>query len=208
MASGQTAGGKFFGNYLPAIVTGLVFNDADGDGVKDAGEAGLAGVTMFVDENNNGALDAGERTCVTRSNGAYTLAMKPGTHTVREVVPARVALPERLDPGGICGEPIERRVIRWPSGHESSFDARSWDTRRPSGSQAIVDTPTSCIRWASASNVRCASVSVSTVRRRGGLPSSAYARARPPGDQARVKTRPSARATSVNGPSGPAATER
>jgi uncharacterized repeat protein (TIGR01451 family) len=54
-----------------SIINGVKFNDTDGDGVKDAGEAGLAGWTIFIDSNANGVLDAGERSTVTDANGAF-----------------------------------------------------------------------------------------------------------------------------------------
>ena len=53
-------------------LTGTKFSDVDGDGVRDAGEAGVGGVTIFIDSNQNGVLDAGERTTVIDSNGNYS----------------------------------------------------------------------------------------------------------------------------------------
>ncbi|MFV1967020.1 MAG: peptidylprolyl isomerase, partial [Pirellulaceae bacterium] len=41
-------------------VSGIKFNDADGDGVRDTGEAGLGGFRIYSDENGNGQLDDGE----------------------------------------------------------------------------------------------------------------------------------------------------
>ncbi|HLA86189.1 MAG TPA: proprotein convertase P-domain-containing protein, partial [Thermoguttaceae bacterium] len=38
-------------------IQGSVFNDANANGRKDAGEAGLAGQTVFLDANHNGVLD-------------------------------------------------------------------------------------------------------------------------------------------------------
>ncbi|HXC74773.1 MAG TPA: SdrD B-like domain-containing protein, partial [Sphingomicrobium sp.] len=53
-------------------LTGTKFSDLDGDGIKDAGEGGVAGVTIFIDSNQNGSLDVGERTAVTDANGNYS----------------------------------------------------------------------------------------------------------------------------------------
>jgi uncharacterized repeat protein (TIGR01451 family) len=53
-------------------LSGVKFNDANGNGVRDAGEAGIGGVTIFIDSNQNGALDVGERTTVTASDGSYS----------------------------------------------------------------------------------------------------------------------------------------
>jgi uncharacterized delta-60 repeat protein len=45
---------------LPAgSISGAVFNDANGNGVRDIGETGAAGVTVYQDLNNNGRLDGG-----------------------------------------------------------------------------------------------------------------------------------------------------
>ena len=53
-------------------LTGTKFEDLDGDGIRDAGEGPVEGVTIFIDANKNGVLDAGERTTVTDADGNYT----------------------------------------------------------------------------------------------------------------------------------------
>ena len=69
-----------------ASIAGVVFDDADGDGVRDAGETGLPGWTVRLDLNNDGTFDA---STVTSAGGAYTFAnVTPGTHAVREVLQA------------------------------------------------------------------------------------------------------------------------
>ncbi|CAN7432598.1 DUF7507 domain-containing protein [Caulobacter sp. LjRoot300] len=57
-----------------STINGVKFGDTDGDGVKDAGEVGLAGWTIFIDSNENGVLDLGERSTVTDANGAFQFA--------------------------------------------------------------------------------------------------------------------------------------
>ena len=42
-------------------ITGVKFNDHDGDGVRDAGDEGLEGFTVYVDQNNNNKLDIDEQ---------------------------------------------------------------------------------------------------------------------------------------------------
>ena len=73
-----------------ATLTGTKFSDLDGDGVKDAGEGPVAGVTIFIDANQNGVLDAGERSTVTDANGNYTFyGVATGqTLWIDEVVPS------------------------------------------------------------------------------------------------------------------------
>src|SRR5207245_121006 len=55
----------------------------------DAGEGPIAGVTTFLDANNNGILDMGEATTTTDASGNFTFSnLLPGTYKPREVVPA------------------------------------------------------------------------------------------------------------------------
>ena len=41
-------------------IVGTTFNDVDGDGVFDAGDQLIPGVTVYLDQNNNGIQDANE----------------------------------------------------------------------------------------------------------------------------------------------------
>jgi protocatechuate 3,4-dioxygenase beta subunit len=67
-------------------LTGAAFNDANKNGVKDTGEAGLAGWTVYLDANNNGVKDAGESSTTTSATGAYAFNdLVPGAYTVRLV---------------------------------------------------------------------------------------------------------------------------
>lgn len=75
------------GNFEKITISGMKFEDTDGDGTKDAGETGLSGWTIFVDANNNGSLDGGEANDTTDTNGNYSFAdLGPGTYRVREVL--------------------------------------------------------------------------------------------------------------------------
>jgi predicted outer membrane repeat protein len=65
-------------------VAGAVFNDANGNGLRDANEAGFAGTTVWVDLNNNGILDSGEPSATTDASGQFTIPNVPaGTYTLR-----------------------------------------------------------------------------------------------------------------------------
>jgi autotransporter-associated beta strand protein len=48
--------------FPPAQIHGTVVNDLNRNGVRDAGEPGLSGWTVFLDQNNNGVLDSGTST--------------------------------------------------------------------------------------------------------------------------------------------------
>jgi RHS repeat-associated protein len=70
-------------------IEGGSFEDIDGDSMRDEGEPGLSGWTIYLDVNNNSILDDGERSTVTDTDGAYAFPnLFPGTYFVTEVVPA------------------------------------------------------------------------------------------------------------------------
>lgn len=54
-------------------IQGSVYDDADGDGTRDSGEAALAGQTVYLDSNGNGQLDNG--TVTTVASTAATLSI-------------------------------------------------------------------------------------------------------------------------------------
>src|SRR5207245_2935492 len=59
------------------------------NGSKDTGESGLSGVTLFLDANNNGVLDTGERSTTTDASRSDKLReVAAGTYLVREAVPS------------------------------------------------------------------------------------------------------------------------
>jgi hypothetical protein len=65
-------------------ISGVVFNDINGNGVRDAGENAAANETVFLDLNLDGSLDAGDPTAITDPTGAYTIAgLGAGTYRVR-----------------------------------------------------------------------------------------------------------------------------
>jgi hypothetical protein len=67
--------------------SGTKFHDLNGNGVKDAGEPGLAGFRMWADYDNDGVRDAGEPFDDTDASGNYTITNvqdPSGTYTIRE----------------------------------------------------------------------------------------------------------------------------
>ncbi|WP_144060109.1 SdrD B-like domain-containing protein [Rhodopirellula sallentina] len=64
-------------------ISGVVFDDIDADGVQSAGESGVAGWTIFLDEDGDGRLDSWESSTTTDSNGSYSFDTLPlGQHVV------------------------------------------------------------------------------------------------------------------------------
>lgn len=99
-----------FLNFAPQIgqVQGTIWNDLNGDGFRDAGDAGIAAWTVFLDINKNGTLDADtnndgiandpEPSRVTDVNGDYNFPFVPeGNYTVREERPAGWVSPIGFD---------------------------------------------------------------------------------------------------------------
>ena len=72
-----------------AMLSGTVFNDTNHDGRMEAGETGRAGVKVFLDQNNDGIPDHGEKSVLTDSKGQFSFgALVAGTYRLRVVVPA------------------------------------------------------------------------------------------------------------------------
>lgn len=85
-ASGTNALGQNFGNWRPSTINGAKLRDIDGDGVHpEVGDTPLAGFTIYVDYDNDGALDLNEPSAVSNGAGAYSITgVAPGTWRVRE----------------------------------------------------------------------------------------------------------------------------
>lgn len=62
-----------------AAISGAVYNDLNVNGVRDPGEPGLSGYTLYLDANGNGRLDAGETTATSNNSGDYTFLSLPAS---------------------------------------------------------------------------------------------------------------------------------
>ncbi len=87
-----------FGSREVHTLHGTKWHDLDADSVWDAGEPGLAGVTIYLDLNENGEFDDGEPMAITSvddpgttgtdETGSYQFTgLAPGAYTVAEVTP-------------------------------------------------------------------------------------------------------------------------
>ena len=86
VSSGQITT-NYFGNFKLGSISGMKFEDMNNNEDKDAGDAGLAGWTIFLDTNTNGTLDSGEPSTQTLTDGSYTFSeLGPGNYTIREVM--------------------------------------------------------------------------------------------------------------------------
>jgi len=80
-----------FGLTTTAVVRGNVFDDGNGDGARQVTEQGLPGVRVYIDENNNGEFDAGERSRLTNRVGDWRFAgLLPGKYRIRIDMPGSV----------------------------------------------------------------------------------------------------------------------
>ncbi len=102
-----------FGNWYESDKRGTKFEDLNADGVRDPGEPGLSGWTIFVDYNDNGTLDDNEPRAVTALDGSYQITgIQPGTYMVYEVMKTDVDWTQSLP-----GAP--------DFGYEETFTSRS-----------------------------------------------------------------------------------
>ncbi|MEZ6137703.1 MAG: SdrD B-like domain-containing protein [Pirellulaceae bacterium] len=70
-----------------ASVGGTVWNDLNGDTIRDSGEPGLADWTVYIDVNDNGQLDDGEPAQQSGSDGQYSFTdLRPGIYVIAEVI--------------------------------------------------------------------------------------------------------------------------
>jgi hypothetical protein len=89
LAAGGSSLNNNFGDFhgvLQGSLAGFVFNDLNGNGVRDAGEPGMAGVTVTLASPPAGYPTP---TVVTAADGSFLFASLPfGTFTLSETVPA------------------------------------------------------------------------------------------------------------------------
>jgi len=77
--------GRDYGQFKP--IRGSVFQDDNVNAKVDAGEAPMAGVTVYVDLNDNKALDVGEPSTKSDASGNYELGgLGAGTFKIREII--------------------------------------------------------------------------------------------------------------------------
>lgn len=70
-----------------SIFCGTVFNDANGNGVQDAGEAGVSGQVVSLYSGSTFVASA-----TTNASGLYTFSVHPGTYTIRFTAGSSYAL--------------------------------------------------------------------------------------------------------------------
>src|SRR5688572_27635686 len=136
------------GFVAPATISGVVFFDRSGDGVRNGGEEPLAGFEIFADVDGDGAIDADEPVAVSGADGTYALTNAlGGTYSIRavdqdlwvETTPPPVA----VSPGGtVAGIDFAVRTgasdsVSVPSGAEFRVNSRT--ANQQSDSMIAID---------------------------------------------------------------------
>lgn len=114
---------NYFGLLTPAAtgaIAGRVFRDSDADLTPDGAEQSLNGRTVYLDSNNNSALDAGEPNTITAGDGEYSFSgLAPATYRVRVVsqagwinaIPFNPALDQTLMATVLAGQTATEKNI-------------------------------------------------------------------------------------------------
>lgn len=74
-------------------IDGTVFTDLNANGQQDTGEPGIAGRTVFINNDGSGVPDANNPSTVTNASGNYTFTgLAAGAYTIQEVLPPNTIL--------------------------------------------------------------------------------------------------------------------
>lgn len=77
-----------FANTPNSNITGCKFEDFNLNGYRDGNEPAIPNVTIFIDTNGDGVLQANEPTTTTNQFGVFAFNnLRPGTYKIREVTP-------------------------------------------------------------------------------------------------------------------------
>ncbi len=111
LAAGTDATAYDFGELAAATLSGAVFVDANDNGVREAGEAGLAGVAI----NLAGTDDLGaavSRSATTAADGSYAFAgLRPGTYTLTQPTQPADTSNGTTTAGSAGGTPTSRGTV-------------------------------------------------------------------------------------------------
>lgn len=87
VVAGQSVTANFGHNLPNPVATGFKWLDSNGDGIRDAGEPGLAGVFIYIDLDGDDRPDIGEPASISKADGSYSLTPpSAGIYAIREVV--------------------------------------------------------------------------------------------------------------------------
>ena len=84
LSEGEDSTGNDYLDTMPVTIGNFVWNDTNANGIQDAGEAGIEGVTVNLIDASGTVID----TTTTMANGEYTFETMPGTYSVMFEIPA------------------------------------------------------------------------------------------------------------------------
>ncbi|MCI5190443.1 MAG: hypothetical protein D3905_11780, partial [Candidatus Electrothrix sp. AS4_5] len=90
-----------------------IWNDADGDGIQDAGEVGIVGVTvkLLTDDNNDGVYDVESGTTTTGADGRYIFDdLPPGSYVVEVTSPTGTTQTGDPDQPGVTATSADNKT--------------------------------------------------------------------------------------------------
>ncbi|MCI5222783.1 MAG: hypothetical protein D3924_08965, partial [Candidatus Electrothrix sp. AR4] len=84
LTAGQDYNDADFGyQQTNASIGDRIWLDENGDGMQDVGEAGISGVTVYIDDDGTPGYSSGDSQAITDSNGNYLIKnLSSGTHDV------------------------------------------------------------------------------------------------------------------------------
>lgn len=89
MLGGETSIDNSFAEALPVALSGHVYHDANDNGLRDAGELGIAGVTLHLQRDSGPGPNPGPLAVQTDASGFWQVTgLVPGTWSVVELQPA------------------------------------------------------------------------------------------------------------------------
>lgn len=131
LSSGDKGVDYGFCEHLPASLRGTVYHDRNNNGLQEAGEEGISGVTMQllnadgtpVYVNNNGTQMA--VTTVTDANGDYAFEnLFAGTYQIREIQPTNFndGIDRVGSLGGVMTNDLLREIVLQSGQHGTDYD--------------------------------------------------------------------------------------
>ncbi len=117
LATGGSSANNNFGELSPSSLAGFVYNDANNDGTKQGGEAGIAGITITLTGTDDRGAAVSVTTTTAAVTGAYTFAnLRPSNgagYTITEG--ATAGFLDGTDtigtPGGTAGNDVFSAVV-------------------------------------------------------------------------------------------------
>ena len=146
---GQTVPNVNFGNQPVrqelGSISGTKWFDFNVNGIFDADEEPTPGVTIFLDSNDNGRLDRGERSQVTQADDPNTRLNEAGRYEFNNLQPGRYVVREVVPRGYIQTFPLggifvgETASVDLPGGHAREFNLDGIDLRHEDNGSVGVE---------------------------------------------------------------------